>query len=53
MNKPKLQISPHVVILVLKQLNKNKKLVKKLAKKHDAFMIQSSADPTNSGPRPE
>ena len=53
MNRPKLQMSPHVDIMVLKKLNKNKKLIKKLAKKHDAFMIQSSADPTNSGPRPE
>lgn len=53
MNKPKLQISPHVDITVLKKLNKSKKLIKKLAKKHDAFMTQSSADPTNSGPRPE
>ena len=44
---------PHMDTEALKKLNKNKKLVKKLAKKHDAFMIQSSADPTNSGPRPE
>ena len=40
----------------LKKLNNNKKLVKKLAKKYDAFFgfrVSDQADPTNPVPRPE
>ena len=33
--------SPHMDIEALKKLNKNKKLVKKLAKKYNAFWLQS------------
>ena len=44
---------PYMDIEALKKL-KNK-LVKKLAKKYDAFLASESdqADPTNPGPRPE
>ena len=33
---------PHVDVEALKKLNKNKKLVKKLAKKYDAFLASES-----------
>ena len=44
---------PHMDIEALKKLNKNKKLVKKLAKKYDAFLasVSNPADPPN--PRSE
>ncbi|KAG5214103.1 hypothetical protein JEQ12_009889 [Ovis aries] len=43
---------PHTA---LRKLNKNKELVKKLAKKYDAFLASESdqADPMNPRPRPE
>ncbi|CAO2646490.1 60S ribosomal protein L10a [Lemmus lemmus] len=45
---------PHMDIEALKKLNKNKKLVKKLAKKYDAFLaVSDQAEPTYPGPRPE
>ena len=47
---------PHMDIEALKKLNKNKKLVKKLAKKYDdffGFRVSDQADPPNPGPRPE
>ena len=47
---------PHMDIEELKKLNKNKTLVKKLAKKDDAsfgFRISAPAGPRNPEPRPE
>ena len=47
---------PHMDTEALRKLNKNKKLVKKLAKKYDAFFgfrVSDQADPTNPVPRPE
>ena len=47
---------PHMDTEALRKLNKNKKLVKKLAKKYDAFFgfrVSDQADSLNPGPRPE
>ena len=51
--RPRLWIIPHMDIEALKKLSKNKKLVKKLAKKYDAFLasVSNPADPPN--PRSE
>ena len=40
--RPRLWIIPHMDIEALKKLSKNKKLVKKLAKKYDAFLASES-----------
>lgn len=40
--KPRWWIFPHMDIEVLKKLSKNKTLVKKLAKKYDAFLTSES-----------
>ena len=42
MMRPRLWIIPHMDIEALKKLSKNKKLVKKLAKKYDAFLASES-----------
>ena len=47
---------PHMDTEALKKLNKNKELVKKLAKNYDAFLASESlnkAGPRNPRPRPE
>ena len=41
-NEAKAMVIPHMDIEALKKLNKNKKLVKKLAKKYDAFFASES-----------
>ncbi|VFV27275.1 rpl10a-prov protein [Lynx pardinus] len=41
-NEAKAMVIPHMDIEALKKLNKNKKLVKKLAKKYNAFFASES-----------